>query len=98
LTRDECVRTALSVYLFFKQITPYGMLKQLGVTETIAGDKTDYVEKAVRLGVDPSWRMRIRERMEEGHCRLYSDPACVRYLEEFYGEAVAERSLARYRR
>jgi predicted O-linked N-acetylglucosamine transferase (SPINDLY family) len=69
----------------------YGILMQLGVTETIARDKASYVDVAVRLGTDRQWRAQILERMQAGHTRLYADTACVRGLEEFFRSAVRER-------
>ena len=69
----------------------YGILRQLGVTETIARDKASYVDLAVQLGSDRKWRERIVERMSAGHPRLYSDVTCVRGLERFFRSAVAER-------
>src|SRR6185369_581127 len=39
----------------------YGILTQLGVTETIARDKAEYVEIAARLGQDKKWRDEVLE-------------------------------------
>jgi protein O-GlcNAc transferase len=68
-----------------------GILSQLGVTETIARDKDEYVEIAARLGRDRQWRTQVIERMGARHPRLYGDTTCVRALEEFYRTAVDER-------
>jgi protein O-GlcNAc transferase len=74
----------------------YAILKQLGVTETIARDKADYVEIAARLGLDRQWRDSVVEKMIANYSLLYSDKRCVEALEEFYRRAVDER-LAAYR-
>jgi predicted O-linked N-acetylglucosamine transferase (SPINDLY family) len=68
-----------------------GILRQLGVTETIARDKDEYVDIAVRLGQDPEWRTQVLQRMAARHPRLYGDTACVRALEDFYRKVVDER-------
>jgi protein O-GlcNAc transferase len=71
----------------------YGILTQLGVTETIAHDKKEYVEIVVRLSSDREWRAQILERMAAGHERLYWDTRSVRALEDFFrgvcGKAAA---------
>jgi protein O-GlcNAc transferase len=67
------------------------MLTQLGVTETIANDKADYVSIAVRLGVEPEWRRSVVARMVAGYPRLYSDTRSVTSLESFYQKVVEAR-------
>ena len=69
----------------------YAILTQLGVTETIARDKKDYVEIAVRLGMNREWRQSVVERIVNNYPNLYSDTRSVRDLEEFYRRAVKER-------
>lgn len=69
----------------------YAILKQLGVIETIARDKAEYVEIAVRLGTNRVWRESLVQRMVGGYPRLYSDTRCVRALEDFFRRTVAER-------
>lgn len=39
-----------------------GLLRMLGLDETIAADAEDYVARAIRLATDPDWRMHVRER------------------------------------
>ena len=65
-------------------------LKMLGVTETIAQNEVEYIEIAVKLGLDPAWRRSIAERMNETHDRLYDDKACVAGLEAFYKQVVRD--------
>ncbi|HBB34443.1 MAG TPA: O-linked N-acetylglucosamine transferase, SPINDLY family protein [Cyanobacteria bacterium UBA8803] len=71
----------------------YSFLKMLGVTDTITYTETEYVEIAVRLGLDSVWRQEIAKRMEECHDRLYEDKACVAGLEAFYKQVVRERLM-----
>jgi protein O-GlcNAc transferase len=67
------------------------ILSQLDATGTIAHTQEEYVEIAVRLGLDPLCRQRIVEHMALGHSRIYSDTRCVRALEEFFRRVVNER-------
>jgi predicted O-linked N-acetylglucosamine transferase (SPINDLY family) len=66
----------------------YGILTQLGLTDTIAHDKDEYVEIAVRLGADREWRTDVLDRMKANQARLYSDTNCVRALEDFFRSVV----------
>lgn len=69
----------------------YAIFTQLGATETIARDAAEYVDIAVRLGLDQQWRHRVIDQMVVGYPRLYSDTSCVRALEDFYRRVVEER-------
>ncbi|MBD2181578.1 O-linked N-acetylglucosamine transferase family protein [Aerosakkonema funiforme] len=69
----------------------YAILKMLGMTETIAKDETEYIEIAVRLGLDRSWRESIVKKMNQRHSYLYNDKTCVAALEEFYQQVVREK-------
>jgi predicted O-linked N-acetylglucosamine transferase (SPINDLY family) len=68
----------------------YAILTQLGVTETIAKDSADYVDIAVRLGLDRQWRQSVVNRMVDGYPGLYSDTRSVPALEDFYRRVVVE--------
>ena len=75
----------------------YAILKQLGVTQTIARDAAEYVEIAVRLGMDREWRQAVVDGAVAGYRDLYSDTTSVRSLEEFLHHAVKERTPCRSR-
>lgn len=66
----------------------YGILKMIGMTETIAQDEAEYVEIAVRLGLDADWRQEILRKISERHSLLYDDTTCVTALESFYKNLV----------
>jgi len=68
----------------------YAILSQLGVTETIAQDSADYVDIAVRLGLDRQWRRGVINRMVDGYPGLYSDTRSVCALEDCYRRVVNE--------
>ncbi|HEY9702280.1 MAG TPA: tetratricopeptide repeat protein, partial [Allocoleopsis sp.] len=68
----------------------YGILKMLGVTETIAENETEYINIAVKLGLDETWRNIIRQKMIINQHNLYEDQSCVKSLEDFYQSIVNE--------
>jgi predicted O-linked N-acetylglucosamine transferase (SPINDLY family) len=68
-----------------------GILSQLGVTETIARDTSDYVDIAVALGLDRERRRRVVNTMEASYPALYSDTRSVVALETFLAQAVRDR-------
>ena len=67
------------------------ILTQLGVAETIARDSAEYVDIAVRLGLDSEWRHAVMGRLLAGYPNLYSDSRSVRALEDFLRRVVGER-------
>ena len=67
------------------------ILSQLDVTETIARDQVEYVEMAVRLGLDGEWRHAVTDRMAAGFSGLYSDSRSIVALENFLRRVVRER-------
>lgn len=78
------------------------ILRQIGVTDTIAGDTDAYVDLAVRLGLDADWRAEIGARTRDGCRRIHDDAAPLRALEDFLdrvarggsGEDGGDRGLA----
>jgi predicted O-linked N-acetylglucosamine transferase (SPINDLY family) len=70
------------------------MLQVIGVTEMIASDLDNYVEIAVRLGLDSEWRAEISQRIAAGCDRLFEDSACVAALDAFYREVAAHACSA----
>jgi predicted O-linked N-acetylglucosamine transferase (SPINDLY family)/glycosyltransferase involved in cell wall biosynthesis/ADP-heptose:LPS heptosyltransferase len=66
----------------------YAMLKILQVEETIANNKEEYIEIAIKLAKDPNWRLSIVQRMCDRHNVLFDDQISVRALEEFYQSVV----------
>jgi len=69
----------------------YAILTQLGMTETIARDKSDYVEIAASLALDSEWRERVVQGLVAGYPRLYSDQRSVQALRISYQQVVRER-------
>lgn len=65
------------------------ILTMLGLTETIAQTTEDYIDLAVRLGCDPTWRADLVQRMRARQSHLYNDKTCVTALEAFYQQVVS---------
>ncbi len=76
---------------FMRGRQSYAILTQLGVTDTIARNSTEYIEIAVRLGLDKQKRENVIQRMGANYSSLFSDTRCVRVLEDFYKRKVAEK-------
>lgn len=66
----------------------YAMLQVLEVLDTIAKNEMEYVEIAVRLGINSQWRQEIVQRMSDRHDALYGDQASVQALEVFFEQQV----------
>lgn len=60
----------------------FAILKMLGMEETIATSKEDYVRLAVHLGQDSQYRRSLSQQIKERKQRLYGDMAPVKALED----------------
>jgi protein O-GlcNAc transferase len=67
----------------------YALLTQLGITDTIASSESEYVDIAVRLGLDTEWRKTLVTRIAKAAGQLYSDRRSVRALESFVRQVAA---------
>lgn len=70
----------------------YGILRMLGLTETIAQTEAEYIEIAVRLGLDQEWRQFIRDKITANKHRIFNDQECISALEIFFQQAVENHS------
>jgi predicted O-linked N-acetylglucosamine transferase (SPINDLY family) len=70
-----------------------GVLRMLGVTDTIATSLDDYVTLAVRLARDPAWRAQVHDRMRANRDRAWQDRRSIAGLASFL-ERVARQSAA----
>lgn len=75
---------------FMRDRISYAILKMLGVSDTIAPNEAEYIEIAVKLGLDPVWRRDIAERIKARQDYVYDDKACVKALEDFYRQVVQQ--------
>ncbi len=67
-----------------------GVLRMMGVTETIAATVDDYVAAAVRLAKDRDWRTSIKDKIAANKHRIYRDRSCIKALEDFLDHAVRQ--------
>jgi predicted O-linked N-acetylglucosamine transferase (SPINDLY family) len=66
----------------------YAILKMLDLTVTIASNENKYIDIAVRLGLDASWRQSIKDRIKINKHLIFEDRECVVGLEKFFLEAL----------
>jgi predicted O-linked N-acetylglucosamine transferase (SPINDLY family) len=66
----------------------FAILKMMGIEETIASNKEEYVQIAVRLGKDAQYRQRISQLIASNKHKLYGDVKPVRALEDFLLQVV----------
>jgi predicted O-linked N-acetylglucosamine transferase (SPINDLY family) len=55
----------------------------MGMSETIARSEDDYVNIAVRLGSDTTWRDTVTNKLRDRRAQIFNDRASVTALEEF---------------
>jgi predicted O-linked N-acetylglucosamine transferase (SPINDLY family) len=65
------------------------ILTQMGMTELVASSKEDYIERAVKLGLDAEARAAVRAKIAANAHRIFDDGDAVRGLERFLEAAVA---------
>ncbi|MDY6937913.1 MAG: tetratricopeptide repeat protein [Cyanobacteriota bacterium] len=67
------------------------ILKMMGLDETIATSKEEYIEMAVRLGRDSQYRRAISEKVAANKHRVYEDLAPIRALEDFLTRTARQK-------
>ena len=72
----------------------YGMLRTIGVADTVVPDEARYIDLAARLGDDPEARAGLAQRMRRASSRLYGDTRCVAHLEDFLRRATRDAARA----
>ncbi len=65
-----------------------GILRQMGVTATIADSLEHYLSLAIQLGQDATLRSAIRQQMAANKTRFYADPAPIIGLTDFLERVV----------
>ena len=79
---------------FMRGLHADSFLKMLGVTDTIAKNEVEYIDIAVKLGLELEWRREISERISQRQDYLFDDKVCVGGLEDFYQEVVRENLVS----
>ncbi len=64
------------------------VLKMMGVEEAIAQSKDEYIQIAVRLGQDASYRQHLAQQIALNKHKLYGDLTPVRALEDFLFQVI----------
>ncbi|MDF0555519.1 tetratricopeptide repeat protein [Kamptonema sp. UHCC 0994] len=85
---------------FMRGLHADSFLKMLGVTDTITQNEVEYIDIAVKLGLELEWRREISERMSQRQDYLFDDRVCVAGLENFYqkvtenGDQILKETLS----
>ncbi len=69
---------------FMRSRHTYAILKHMGIEETIAADKDDYISIAARLGNDKTFFSDCKTAVKSNLHRIYEDEAAICALEAFY--------------
>jgi protein O-GlcNAc transferase len=69
---------------FLRGRITFALYKQMGMLDCVVHSPQEYVELALRLGTDKSYRDQVRDRILEGNGVLYQNSAGVKELEEFF--------------
>jgi protein O-GlcNAc transferase len=88
-TLEHCVPVVTMPGLFMRGRQSSGILQMIGLTETIASSVDEYVELAIRLGLDASFHASIKEKISGNRKQLYGDKQCIEALENFLKGCVA---------
>jgi predicted O-linked N-acetylglucosamine transferase (SPINDLY family) len=73
----------------------YGILKMIGVEETIAQNEKEYLDIAISLGKNFQWRKEIVEKIKFNKHKLYGDKTWISSLEEFLESAIDDVERAK---
>ena len=65
-----------------------GILEIINVTETIANNKQEYIDLAIKLGTNTEWKNQIKQKIKVNQNLIFNDITPIKSLEKFYQEAV----------
>jgi predicted O-linked N-acetylglucosamine transferase (SPINDLY family) len=68
---------------FLRSRITYALYRAMGLSNCIATDKHDLVERAVRLGADPAWRESVRREILTANSAIFENEQAVRAFEDF---------------
>jgi predicted O-linked N-acetylglucosamine transferase (SPINDLY family) len=72
----------------------HAILKMMDLSETESRNMDEYVAIAARLAKEPAWRKEISEKIARNRHMIYRDMECIRGLEDFIRQAVAQAAVA----
>lgn len=61
-----------------------GMLKCMELNELIAKNQDDYIERAIKIGTDRTWRRQVVQRINAGSNKFFEMETSLRQMESFY--------------
>jgi predicted O-linked N-acetylglucosamine transferase (SPINDLY family) len=70
----------------------YALLHRIGMLETIAQDEKDYIDIAVKLGVNHEYRQGIRDQINAHKHKIFEDDECISALEDFFETVVKPKN------
>lgn len=76
---------------FMRSRHAYAVLKMMGVTATIASDKSTYCQLAIRMATDQGFYSHVKNEFLNQRRRVFNDRSFIRDLENFYRSAVQKR-------
>ena len=68
---------------FLRGRITFALYKQIGMLDCVVASAAQYIELALRLGNDKSYREKMRTRILDANAVLYENSAGVKELEEF---------------
>ncbi|MFQ5904771.1 MAG: hypothetical protein ACE5JO_13895, partial [Candidatus Binatia bacterium] len=77
---------------FMRGRVTYACYRKMEMEECIAATPREYVDIALRLGTDSSWREKIRKKILAANHVLYEDIEAVRELERFLADIANKKS------
>jgi len=96
-TSVEAVAAAVPVVTlpgpFMRMRTTLGVYNSIGVLDTVARDRAEYVQIALRLAHDRAWRQQVSDKICAGSERLFEDNS-RRFVEELQTFLLAAVSKA----
>ncbi|MEW6002783.1 MAG: tetratricopeptide repeat protein [Nitrospirota bacterium] len=66
---------------FMRQRHSFGILKMMGMMDSVVNSTDEYVALAVRIGQDPDYRRRISDKISASKHRIYRDGTCISAFE-----------------
>ncbi len=73
---------------FLRGRITHALYQKMGLTDCVASSRQSYVDLALELGTNPSYRESMRKKILAANDALYEDPTGVRELEDFFCAAV----------
>ena len=67
------------------------LLKMMGIEETIAFNKENYIQIAIRLGQDAQYRQKISQKVADNKHKLYGDLETIKGLENLLVNVVRNK-------